>query len=352
MQQQRRARPTIRCVTNDLEVDLPGLAVDLGDLDHPFMDELRRVAPTSPEGQKRILSIDHPLVYRIRVSSERGATWVDEERGIVWLCAAHRRQQDSDNDAYAYFADLHASGDLLPDDDDRLRDRAEGAIRLQRGLAADLIQLLDMALAARGTEHRADLGDWLPCRILAIPGDGVEEIWCALCIRGTDGTFVPESLRDVLFAALEQHVRARHVRGKERLANGRRRVVRGCRPRLALAAPTSAGYSRNCVGRLAEQVSSDGNVTTGKDFACSVESLGDHVSVSRGVLVDGTIDDLGLGRIGERSKVADALLGDLVDLDGCLGAHGRLLDALSVEVPKYLVNPKYRRASRGLEHPR
>ena len=47
------------------------------------MDELRRVAPTSPTGQKRILSIDHPLVYRIRVSSERGATWLDEPRSIV-----------------------------------------------------------------------------------------------------------------------------------------------------------------------------------------------------------------------------------------------------------------------------
>src|SRR6266511_2229691 len=139
MSSDRRARPTIRCLTVDLDIDLPGLDVDLGDLDHPFRDELRRVAPTSPDGQKRILSIDHPLVYRIRVSSERGATWVDEPNDIVWLCAAHRRQQDSDDDAYAYFADLHESGDLLPNDDDRLRDRAEAAIRLQRGLTADLL---------------------------------------------------------------------------------------------------------------------------------------------------------------------------------------------------------------------
>ena len=129
----RRGRSTVRCLLDDLGVDLSGLDVDLGDLDHPFLEELRRVTPVSPKGQKRILSIDHPLVYRLRVSSERGATWVDDSDEIVWLCSAHRREDDSDEDAYAYFAQLHAAGALLPDDDDRLRDRAEGALRLQRG---------------------------------------------------------------------------------------------------------------------------------------------------------------------------------------------------------------------------
>lgn len=31
-----------------------------------MVEETRRVAPESPKGQKRILGIDHPLVYRIR----------------------------------------------------------------------------------------------------------------------------------------------------------------------------------------------------------------------------------------------------------------------------------------------
>jgi len=35
---------------------------------------------------------------------------------------------------------------------------------------------------------------------------GVEEIWCGLSVRGTDGTFIPERVRDVLFASLEKHV--------------------------------------------------------------------------------------------------------------------------------------------------
>lgn len=62
----RRSRPTIRCLVNDLGIGLPPLDVDIGSLDHPFLDELRRVTPDSPRGQKRVLSIDYPLVYRIR----------------------------------------------------------------------------------------------------------------------------------------------------------------------------------------------------------------------------------------------------------------------------------------------
>jgi hypothetical protein len=109
-------------------------------------------------GQKRILSIGQPLVYRLRVSTHRAATWVDEAHGVVWLCAVHRREEGSEGDAYAWFADLHSAGRLLPCDDDRLRDRAEAVIRLQRGLTSELLQLADQALLRVGTELESDLG--------------------------------------------------------------------------------------------------------------------------------------------------------------------------------------------------
>jgi hypothetical protein len=48
------------------------------------------------------------------------------------------------------FADLHAKGRLLPSEDDRLRDRAEPVIRLQRGLTAGLLQLVAEAFVAEG----------------------------------------------------------------------------------------------------------------------------------------------------------------------------------------------------------
>jgi hypothetical protein len=188
-----------------LGLDVHGLGVDLGDIDHPWLEELRRIAPRSPQGQNRILAIAHLPVYRLPVSSARGATWVDEEHDIVWLCAVHRREQGSDNDAYAWFANLHANGQLLPSRDDLRRDRAEAAIRLQRGLNAELLRLVDEALSHQGTELAEDLGGYLPCRVLVLPGAGVEEIWCALSSRAADGRHVRDQVRDIMFAMLERH---------------------------------------------------------------------------------------------------------------------------------------------------
>ena len=54
------------------------------------------------------------------------------------------------------------------------------------------------------SELAADLGGYLPCRVLVLAGGGVEEIWCALSSRAADGTHVRDQLRDILFAALER----------------------------------------------------------------------------------------------------------------------------------------------------
>jgi hypothetical protein len=202
----RRGRPTIRCFTQDLGLELPDLDVDLGDIDDPWLDELRRIAPRSPTGQKRILSIRSPMVYRLRVSDERGATWLEESRNVVWLCAVQRREEGSGDDAYVWFAELHADNQLLPSDDDRLRDRAEAVLRFHKTLTSDLLQLVDATLVDVEHELTADLGKWLPCRALVRNGDGLQEIWCALSTRGNDGNFVREHQRDLLFAELEQHL--------------------------------------------------------------------------------------------------------------------------------------------------
>lgn len=168
MSDTRRARPTIRCLVKDLGIALPELSLDVGELDDPWIAELRRVAPTSPTGQKRILSIDHPLVYRLRVSNERGVTWVDEE-GVVWLCAVRRREEGSDDDAFSWLAELHRDGRLLPNNEDRLRDQAEQAVRLFRRLKGALFESVDRARDGPGTEHDQDLDGWLPGPSAGLP---------------------------------------------------------------------------------------------------------------------------------------------------------------------------------------
>lgn len=202
----RSARPTIRCLIEDLGIDVPGLDESLDDLDHPWLEELHRVADTSPQGQKRIESIDHPLVFRLRISDHRGATWVDESRDVVWLCAVHKREDGSEDDAYEWFCGLHKSGDLLPTEEDQDRLLIDAAIQTFRTVETDLLQLVDEAIARPGEELARDLADWIPCRVLVIEAAGVQEVWCAISGRDADGGFVNERTKTALFRSLEQHL--------------------------------------------------------------------------------------------------------------------------------------------------
>jgi hypothetical protein len=62
---QRRTRVTIRCVVEDLGLELPPLEVDIASLEHPLVAEARRLAPNALQGQKRI-----------RVSGSGEEVWV------------------------------------------------------------------------------------------------------------------------------------------------------------------------------------------------------------------------------------------------------------------------------------
>lgn len=304
--------PTIRCLTEDLGLALPWLDTDLGDLEDPWLGELRRIAPVSPQGQKRVLSIGSPLVYWLRFSAERGVTWVDEEHGVVWLCAVHRRQEGSGDDAHTWFAKLHADGKLLPSGDDRLRDRAEAVIRLQRGLTAALLRLVDAALSRKGTELSADLGSYLPCPVLVRGNGQVEEIWCALSVRAADGTHIRDELRDILSATLEAHF-PDAVRGAKRLARGPGELVGGDQAGLALTSGRLPGDPPDVLCGHIQEMRGDGYVTAGERQPGPLDALLDHVRVPGRVLCDSAVHDLGLRHVGERGEIADALL--------CLPAH-------------------------------
>ena len=171
--------------------------------------------PHRRTGQKRVLAIARPLIYRLRVSSFRGAPpGSDEGHGIVWLCAVRRREEGSDDDAFAWFADLHTrGGQLLPSEDDRLRDLAEAAIRLHRGSDRRVAAARGRRLVA--TRYRVDGRPrgphpvsrtspgrrWrerdLVCAQQASEGTaGTSAIECATsCLRSWRTTFLTRSLR-------------------------------------------------------------------------------------------------------------------------------------------------------------
>lgn len=192
-----RPRVTLRCLQEDLRLDLPPVEVDIASLDHPALRETRRLAPSAPRGQKRILSIDHPIVHRLRHGRWRGATWADREQARLWLCAAAQRQEGSSDDAFEHFAALHAAGRLLPDGDDRLRDALERNARIIDDAAKEIPAVLERAFKQPGQDVSARFGEAVDARLQA--GASGEELWVAIATQAPDGRFVEERLRDVLF---------------------------------------------------------------------------------------------------------------------------------------------------------
>lgn len=188
---------TLRCVREDLDLDLPPVEVDLGSLDHPLVAEARRLAPSAPREQKRILSIEHPLVYRLRHGRWRGATWLETDEARLWLCAGALREEGSGDDAYELFAALHETGGLLPGADDRLRDALERNARVIDDATAAIPTALADAFDRRGRDVTVRLGNLIDTRLHA-PAAG-DEIWVAIATQAADGRFVDERLRDVLF---------------------------------------------------------------------------------------------------------------------------------------------------------
>jgi hypothetical protein len=196
---ERRPRPTIRCLRDDLDIELPTVDVDLGSTEHPLMHEARRVAPAAPRGQKRILAIDHPLVYRLRHGRWRGATWLDDEGARFWLAAGRcpagsRVVQRRLRGVVA----LHEAGQLLPNHDDRLRDAFERDARVLAAARAEAPSSLVAAAAAPDRDLLIRFGELVDARLVVLAAG--DEVWVAIATRAADSAFVANRLRELLSA--------------------------------------------------------------------------------------------------------------------------------------------------------
>ena len=81
------------------------------------MEAARRAAPNLPtasQGQKRILAIHHPLVYRLRHGRWRGATWLEEDATRLWLLAGALRATGSRDDANEMFVASAMCSSAMP----------------------------------------------------------------------------------------------------------------------------------------------------------------------------------------------------------------------------------------------
>jgi hypothetical protein len=117
------------------------------------------------------------------------------------LLGVAEKEEGSPDDAFEVFQALHVAGELLPGDDDRLRDRAEGAIRFSESVKRDAPKCIAKAREHEGQELRWLLGGRVDVVVLLRRTGGWEELWVAVPDRDRHGDTLSFKQRDVVFAA-------------------------------------------------------------------------------------------------------------------------------------------------------
>ncbi len=114
-------RPTVRCLTEDIGLQLPLVTVPLHGLDLPIIKRAQQIPAKQREnGAERILSLKDRVWLKAKTSRERGAVTehphVGERPGTPecnwWLGAVGFREEGSGDDAYA---DLKARSTVAKD---------------------------------------------------------------------------------------------------------------------------------------------------------------------------------------------------------------------------------------------
>jgi len=193
------ARPTLRCLREDLALAVPRADTPLEEISHPLLAKATERFADDRTPHERIAAIDDEVLFKVKAQRWRGAIWVDA--GIPWLVAAGWREEGSPEDFYASLA-AHGKtararynaehsppltsttyiADLLPGRDDDLRWRAETAVRTERRLRAVVHDLVRQSLLD-GHEHAAMIdGAALGVQVLAEQG---HETYVAIRIIGS-----------------------------------------------------------------------------------------------------------------------------------------------------------------------
>ncbi len=196
----RETRPTIRCLTEDLGIELPPPEIDIGELDDPVLKKSRSLSPSHPSNQKRIESVSERLVYRFTHGRLRVATW-DQSADIVWVCAAAIRKEGDPADFFVAVDALNKAGKLFPSQDDELRIRVEQAGRELRALAEEAPRCLADAQQFESQERPCTLAGRIRVILYFVRSDDLEEIWLSVLAQDESGEYLSERMQQLVFAA-------------------------------------------------------------------------------------------------------------------------------------------------------
>ncbi|MFF3893819.1 hypothetical protein ACFYY3_11635 [Streptomyces sp. NPDC001812] len=204
----RSARPTLRCLQEDLDLPLPPVTATLDETDHPIVAKAAEQFVDAEAKHERIRAIDDQVLFKVKVQRWRGAVWIDAD--LPWLVAAGRREDGSGDDFYAkleaegkaaraQYNATHAEAlktvtsttHFLPTREDHIRYRAEAGVRFVRRLRTTLLDLARATLRD-GREHAVDFDTFTLG--LQVRADDGHETYLAVRITGS----VPPNLTTII----------------------------------------------------------------------------------------------------------------------------------------------------------
>ena len=94
-----RARPTLRCLVDDLKLPIPPADEPLDEIDHSLLGKASEQFADSDTPHERIRAVDDQVLFKVKVQRWRGAVWTEET--LPWLVAAGWRESGSADDFYA-----------------------------------------------------------------------------------------------------------------------------------------------------------------------------------------------------------------------------------------------------------
>lgn len=166
------ARPTIRCLLDELKADLKdanqrsalssGNLADLGSIplsqiEHPLIAKANRLLSMSADELMalKISAVRDRLWYRVKIEQFRGAAHIDAN-GVLWLCAAGFRRDGDRDDFYKSFERLCVNGSeiFLPTESDQKRLRLELLLEFEQRRLASLRERVIEAVVTAFRDRR------------------------------------------------------------------------------------------------------------------------------------------------------------------------------------------------------
>jgi len=103
-------RPTLRCLTNDLNLPIPPTTEPLDQVDHTLLAKAQHQFADLDAPHERIRAIDDTVLFKAKVTRWRGAVYLDMPEADVpaWLVAAGIREEGAVSDFYAALHHAHS----------------------------------------------------------------------------------------------------------------------------------------------------------------------------------------------------------------------------------------------------